>query len=706
MKINLPTIIVCLLFCTSFFVTLSPVENANRAPREIFVDDSFYITRDGTFQRPYETIQYAINNANDGDIIYVFGGVYNESITINKRLTIVGSVSDGNSIIDYKKNHKYTIQITSDDVNITGFNITDEKDYILPQIEGSLIRIMANNTIIEYNNITTCYNGYGIIIEKSHNNIVNKNNLSNLIGGIFSISSNTDEIVFNNISNCESYGIIFEYSNYTNIYNNSMWSNKYGIYTSDCYNLNITNNTIGQSSYRGIGDFNSRHNLINNNTLTQNSIDGLYLNSINSRIHSNNFNYNSVGIKLDTSNCEIYNNTIEESFTTGIYAIEGSSNNVIFSNYLINNYQNSRDAGINSWDNGYKGNWWSDYNNIDFDQDGIGDTPYVKSGVHDNYPIGKFLRPPEKPKNPHPKDGEKNSGLRINLSCYVSDPEGDVMDVFFYRVHNLTENKTEYIGKHKGVRSGGTAYFWINQNFSKTIAWYAVANDSKLENRSNTWFFVTRERPSDNKAPIAVAGGPYIGELDKSITFNSSGSYDPDGVIHYYRWNFGDDTSEIMAQTPSHTYEANKITPGEITVTLTVIDDYGESSTDYATLKLLDTSTQSPIAFAGTQYVGEINSVITFNAAGSSDPDGEIINYTWDFKDGTIKYGSVVSHIYAVKGNYIVELTVKDDSGLTDSSIATVTISAPKDESPGFEALIFVIALMVSILIIKKTKKR
>jgi hypothetical protein len=43
---------------------------------------------------------------------------------------------------------------------------------------------------------------------------------------------------------------------------------------------------------------------------------------------------------------------------------------------------------------------------------------------------------------------------------------------------------------------------------------------------------------------------------------------------------------------------------------------------------------------------------------------------------------------------------------LTDSSIATVTISAPKDESPGFEALIFVIALMVSILIIKKTKKR
>ncbi|UCB58928.1 MAG: PKD domain-containing protein, partial [Thermoplasmatales archaeon] len=216
----------------------------------------------------------------------------------------------------------------------------------------------------------------------------------------------------------------------------------------------------------------------------------------------------------------------------------------------------------------------------------------------------------------------------------------------------------------------------------------------------------TRERPSDNKAPIAVAGGPYIGELDKSITFNSSGSYDPDGVIHYYRWNFGDDTSEIMAQTPSHTYEANKITPGEITVTLTVIDDYGESSTDYATLKLLDTSTQSPIAFAGTQYVGEINSVITFNAAGSSDPDGEIINYTWDFKDGTIKYGSVVSHIYAVKGNYIVELTVKDDSGLTDSSIATVTISAPKDESPGFEALIFVIALMISILIIKKTKKR
>ena len=704
MKINTQIIIIFSLICASSFVVMSPIEKANTTSKEIFVDDTFYITRDGTFQKPYETIQYAINMANEGDIIYVFGGDYNESITVNKRLTIVGSVSDGNSIIDYKKTHKYTIQITADNVNITGFNISDEDDYILPQVEGSLIKIMANNTIIEYNNITICENGYGIIIENSHNNIINKNNITNLIGGVFTLSSNTDEIVFNNISNCESYGIIFEYSNYTNIYNNSMWNNKYGIYTNDCYNLNITNNTIGQSSYRGIGDFNSRRNLINNNTLTQNSIDGLYLNSVNSRVHSNNFDNNSIGIKLDTSNCEIYNNTIEQSFTTGIYAIEGSSNNFIYLNYLINNYQNGRDAGSNSWDNGYEGNWWSDYKNIDFDEDGIGDTPYVKSGVCDNYPIGQFLRPPEKPINPHPKDGEENSGLRINLSCIVSDPEGDVMDVYFYRVHNVTENINEYLGRQKGVRSGGTAYFWINQNFSKTIAWYVVVNDSKLENRSDTWFFVTKERPSDNKAPIAEAGGPYVSELGKSITFNSSGSYDPDGVIHYYRWNFGDNTSEIMAQTPSHTYEANKNTPGIITVALTVIDDYGESSTDYATLTLLDASTQSPFAFAGGPYTGEINSVITFNAIGSSDPDGEIVNYTWDFKDGTIKYGSVVTYIYSVKGSYLVELTVTDDNGLSNSASASVTINAPKDESPGFETLIFIIALFVSIFFIKRKK--
>ena len=65
---------------------------------------------------------------------------------------------------------------------------------------------------------------------------------------------------------------------------------------------------------------------------------------------------------------------------------------------------------------------------------------------------------------------------------------------------------------------------------------------------------------------------------------------------------------------------------------------------------------------------------ITFNASSSSDPDGEIVSYEWDFGDGNAGSGEVVNHTYSNPGDYTVTLTVKDNIGTESSKSETITV--------------------------------
>ncbi|MGM0510358.1 MAG: PQQ-binding-like beta-propeller repeat protein [Thermoplasmatota archaeon] len=73
-----------------------------------------------------------------------------------------------------------------------------------------------------------------------------------------------------------------------------------------------------------------------------------------------------------------------------------------------------------------------------------------------------------------------------------------------------------------------------------------------------------------------------------------------------------------------------------------------------------------------------------FSAAKSSDPDGEIISYQWDLDDGSDEAGMIVSNEYDAPGNYLIELTVTDEQGNTDSSAHTLVIGEG-DEHEGEE---------------------
>jgi hypothetical protein len=81
---------------------------------------------------------------------------------------------------------------------------------------------------------------------------------------------------------------------------------------------------------------------------------------------------------------------------------------------------------------------------------------------------------------------------------------------------------------------------------------------------------------------------------------------------------------------------------------------------------------QPPIAsFTESATKVKVGDTINFDASGSSDPDGVIVSYNWDFGDATNGVGAIVNHAYSNPGTYTVTLTVTDDDGATKTASAT-----------------------------------
>ncbi|RME20330.1 MAG: PKD domain-containing protein, partial [Candidatus Zixiibacteriota bacterium] len=85
---------------------------------------------------------------------------------------------------------------------------------------------------------------------------------------------------------------------------------------------------------------------------------------------------------------------------------------------------------------------------------------------------------------------------------------------------------------------------------------------------------------------------------------------------------------------------------------------------------------QPPTAKINGPYSGTAGSPVSFSSAGSSDPDGTIVGYSWDFGDGSTSTAANPTHTYANAGTYTVTLTVTDDQGATGSASTTATITS------------------------------
>ncbi len=174
-----------------------------------------------------------------------------------------------------------------------------------------------------------------------------------------------------------------------------------------------------------------------------------------------------------------------------------------------------------------------------------------------------------------------------------------------------------------------------------------------------------------NVAPVAQANGPYAALTGVSVAFSSTGSADSDGTITAWSWNFGDGATSTLAN-PTHAYAA----AGSYTATLTVTDNSGAQASDTSPVTITAPNV-APVAQAGGPYSGTTGATISFSSAGSTDSDGTIASWSWNFGDGATSTLANPTHAYAAAGSYTATLTVTDNSGAQGVDTAPVTVTAP-----------------------------
>ncbi len=184
-----------------------------------------------------------------------------------------------------------------------------------------------------------------------------------------------------------------------------------------------------------------------------------------------------------------------------------------------------------------------------------------------------------------------------------------------------------------------------------------------------------------NRRPIAsFTATPNPVKPNQTVTFNASGSSDPDGSLVKYEWDLdGNGTYETnTGTTPTATKSyANE---GPVDVHLRVTDN--QTGTDVATKTVTVISNQTPTAsFSASPNPAVLGQTTNFDASASNDPDGTIARYEWDL-DGNGTYETdtgttkTTSRQYTTTGTTNVGLRVTDNSGATATSTIPVTLNA------------------------------
>ncbi|NWF86495.1 PKD domain-containing protein [Candidatus Bathyarchaeota archaeon] len=300
------------------------------------------------------------------------------------------------------------------------------------------------------------------------------------------------------------------------------------------------------------------------------------------------------------------------------------------------------------------------YTLIDIQDDIFGD-PSGQAIPHDTYD-GEFyyanptLEPPVASFTYSPSLIKVNVTVTFNASA-STDPDGTIVSYDWdFGDGNMTSMPTPII----------THIYNMTGNYTVTLN---VTDNDGLSDilTEDITVWPTQIPPFAN----FVYSPPNI-QVNSTATFDASGSYDLDGSITQYMWDFGD-TNITTVTTPIITHIYN--TTGNYTVTLNVTDNEGLSSifSRNVTVSIFI----PPVAnFTYSPSMPSVDYPTTFDASASYDPDGSITQYMWDFGDTNITTVTtpIITHIYNTTGNYTVTLTVIDDAGLNDTMTTQITV--------------------------------
>jgi PKD repeat protein len=159
----------------------------------------------------------------------------------------------------------------------------------------------------------------------------------------------------------------------------------------------------------------------------------------------------------------------------------------------------------------------------------------------------------------------------------------------------------------------------------------------------------------------------------QNVLFDASQSFDTNGTIVEYTWDFGDNAKD-SGMYSNHAYS----TEGSYTVTLIVIDNEGATETNSTTITVTAHVVPYNIPPVASLLISQTTvdreEYINYDGSSSTDSDGDIVEYIWDFGDGTNSTGIFTNHYYVSAGTYTIKLTVTDDDGAQNSTSGNIVV--------------------------------
>ena len=472
--------------------------------------------------------------------------------------------------------------------------------HITPDSSGILLQNTLNGRV---ENSRIANFTYGVQLSLASQDSITSNRIWNNTYGVY-MTGSADVIANNQIYNNTKYAV-WATSTFNSIFTGNVASNNgdqadgEGFVIGVSSNNTFENNTVSSNTFYGFRTIFSTNNIFRNNNISKNQFGMIFTGSSKNLALNNSITRNDFGIGLENVGSQLQqsNNNVTTNRITGngfgIYAVN-STRNTIYNNYLNNTNNASDDSSQNSWNITKTlrtnilggpfqgGNFYSDYTGPDPDADGFGDTPYILLGGQSTQDILPLVR--NQPSLVHDvaatsvkaQPTSARVGTTISITTAVFN-EGTVAESFTASLYyNLTLIATKNVNL-PALTGTSISQPW-NTSGLAAGTYLLTANASIVPGEIDTANNISPPAIVSltlNQPPFAkFTANPSTTLPGERITLDASQSYDLDGTIIAYAWEYGDGSPTDSGATPFHSYS----TAGTYSIILTVTDNEGAAT--------------------------------------------------------------------------------------------------------------------------------
>lgn len=335
----------------------------------------------------FSSLAEALEGAEDGETIEVYGGVHEGPIVIDRSVTLIGidwPVVDGGG-------QGNVLHLIAPGITVNGFVIQNSGHSLHEENAG--ISVEAPNAVLENNRLEETL--FGIYLKTAPGTVIRGNVISSKDldvprrGDAIRVWYSNDVLVEGNVAT-KGRDVVLWYSENLTVRDNEVTDGRYGLHFMYCDDATIENNLLANNSVGTFLMYSRRLHLVGN-TIAHNrgpSGFGVGLKDMDDALIENNlFLDNRIGAHLDNSPREInsigqFKGNVFAFNDVGVNLMPSVRHNEFSGNSFVDNEQQVAIAGggartsTNEWTIGEQGNYWSNYVGYDGDADGRGDIPY------------------------------------------------------------------------------------------------------------------------------------------------------------------------------------------------------------------------------------------------------------------------------------------------------------------------------------------